>query len=185
MDAILAALILVFAVLTGVTPIFWTVRRILLPIDRAAKERNAPFHFLIADFLCLFWVVQLPLTFVFQLSDEETLTAYWLLTIVIWAVAPVVWFTCARALSRAGVSAGRHRFIFLAIVVPTVYYGLFPFIGLSWAGIATFAMEGTQSVLQNRTETLWWLGLAAGLVLSGFYSPWLVRQASPGYARDI
>ena len=187
MNVVFAVLILVLVVLTGVTPIFWTIRRILRPIDQAAKDRNAPFRFSIGDFLCLFWVVQLPLTFVFRLSGEETLAAYWLFTVVIWAVAPIVWITCARALSKAGVSAGKHRFIFLAIVVPTVYYGLFPFIGLSWAGIATFSMEGLQPLLQDKTAALWWLVLAIALILSGFYSPWIVRQSQyylPEYEHD-
>ena len=177
MAAIFEVLILVLVVLTGVAPIFWTVRRILRPIDQAAKNRNAPFRFSIGDFLCLFWVVQLPLTFVFQLSDEETLATYWILTVVIWAVAPLVWITCARALSKAGVLAGKHRFIFLAIVVPTVYYGLFPFIGLSWAGIATLATEGWQAMFGYRAQLFWWFGLAIALVISGFYSPWIVRYS--------
>jgi hypothetical protein len=184
MFAIFAVLIVVLVVLTGVTPIFWTVRRILRPIDRAAKDRNAPLRFSIGDFLCLFWMVQLPLAFVFQLSGEETLTQYWLFTVVIWAVAPVVWFTCARALSKAGVSTGKHRFIFLAVVVPTVYYGLFPFIGLSWAGIATFATEGFAPLWQDKTAALWWLGLAIALALSGFYSPWIVRQPQYDFPDD-
>jgi hypothetical protein len=187
MDAVFAVLILVLVVVTGVTPIFWTVRRILRPIDQAAKERDAPFRFSIGDFLCLFWVVQLPLTFVFQLGDDETLTTYWLFTVVIWAVAPIVWVTCARALSKAGVSAGKHRFVFLAVVVPTVYYGLFPFIWLSWAGIAVLTMDGTQTLLQHRTAALTWFGLAIALMLSGFYSPWIVRQSqyySPEYELD-
>jgi hypothetical protein len=176
MNAVIALLILLLVVLTGVTPILWTVRRILRPIDRAAKERDAPFRFSIGDFLCLFWVVQLPLAFVFQLSDEETTGAYWLFTIVIWAVAPIVWLTCARALSKAGISGGKHRFIFLSLVVPTVYYGLFPFIGLSWAGIAMLTIEGMQSMLRHKLETLVWFALATSLVLSGFYSPWIVRR---------
>ena len=187
MATIFAVLMLVLAVFAGVTPIFWTVRRILRPIDQAAKNRNAPFRFSIGDFLCLFWVVQLPLTFVFQLSDEETLATYWIFTVVIWAVAPLVWVTCARALSKAGVSAGKHRFIFLAIVVPTVYYGLFPFIGLSWAGIAMLATEGWQAVFRYRAQVFWWFGLAIALVLSGFYSPWIVRHSdyeSPEYELD-
>jgi hypothetical protein len=187
MAAIFAVLILVLVVLTGVTPIFWTVRRILRPIDQAAMNRNAPFRFSIGDFLCLFWVVQLPLTFVFQLSDEETSATYWIFTVIIWAVAPLVWVTCARALSKAGVSAGTHRFIFLAIVVPTVYYGLFPFIGLSWAGITTLATEGWQAIFRYRAQLFWWFGLASALILSGFYSPWIVRHSdyeSPEYELD-
>lgn len=177
LNAVFAVLILVLVVVTGVTPIFWTVRRILRPIDQAAKARDAPFRFSIGDFLCLFWVVQLPLAFVFQLSGEETSVPYWLFTIVIWAVAPIVWITCARALSKAGISGGIHRFIFLAAVVPTVYYGLFPFIGLSWAGLVVLTMEDIQALLRYKVQVVVWIAVATGLVVCGFYSPWLVRRS--------
>jgi hypothetical protein len=171
-------LVLAFALLATYLALTWTVRRILRPIDQAAKARNAPFRFSIGDFLCLFWFVQLPLAFVFQLDTEETALFYWALTVTIWAVAPLVWFTCATALSKAGISTGKHRIIVLALVVPLVYYGLFPFIGLSWVGAVSLALNGPQPVLQNFAAVALWFGIAIGLVVSGFYSPWVVREVN-------
>src|SRR5687767_15253695 len=86
--------------LATVGPLVWTIRRILRPIDQLAKAGKAAFRFSIGDFLCLFWVVQIPLAFVFQLDAEETAIQYWVLTVMVWAVAPLVWITCARALSK-------------------------------------------------------------------------------------
>jgi hypothetical protein len=159
-------------------PLVWTVMRILRPVDHAARERNLPFRFSMGDFLCLFWVVQLPLAFVYRIEGRETESFYWILTVVVWGVAPVVWVTCARALSKAGVSEGKHRFIFLGIVVPTVYYGLFPFIGLSWAGAVAIGFEGMDYFLQHRSLILLWMFLMFALIASGFYSPWMVAHAA-------
>jgi hypothetical protein len=167
-------------------PLIWTVLRILRPVDQAAKERNLPFRFSMGDFLCLFWVVQLPLAFVYHIEDRETESFYWILTVLVWAVAPLVWVTCARALSKAGVSTGKHRFIFLGIVVPTVYYGLFPFIGLSWLGVGAIGFKGMDYFLQHRSTILLWTVLMASLIASGFYSPWMIEHAgAPAEHEDI
>jgi hypothetical protein len=165
-------------------PLIWTVLRILRPVDQAAKERNLPFRFSMGDFLCLFWVVQLPLAFVYRIEGRETESFYWILTLVVWCVAPLVWVTCARALSKAGVSAGKHRFIFLGIVVPTVYYGLFPFIGLSWAGVGAIGFKGLDYLLQHGSSILLWTLLMVSLIASGFYSPWMVEHAGAPVERD-
>jgi hypothetical protein len=178
MDVVIALSTCVVTLIAAVFPLIWTVRRILRPIDQAAKVRDAPFRFSIGDFLCLFWIVQLPLAFVFQIDAEETEVFYWVLMIAVWAVAPLVWFTCARTLSKASISTGIHRFIFLALVVPTVYYGLFPFVGLSVAGVAALAVSGPSGVLQYSSAIMIWVALAMALAIFGFYSPWLVRQAS-------
>jgi hypothetical protein len=157
-------------------PVLWAVRRILMPIDRAGDARKAPLRFSIGDFLCLFWIVQLPLAFVFRLDGEETQPHYWVLMALIWAVAPFVWFTCARALSKAGIVTGLHRFVFLGVVVPTVYYGLFPFIGLSLSGVVQLLSSGPDVLWEHSFATALWCVLATALLLGGFYSPWLERN---------
>ena len=45
--------------------------------------------------------------------------------------------------------------------MPTVYYGLFPFIGLSWAGIVKLAMEGMAgniSISERQLLLVGWFG---------------------------
>jgi hypothetical protein len=158
----------------------WTVQRILRPVDSAARERKLPFRFSIGDFLCLFWLIQLPLTFVFRLKEStpqeasELHSYYWFLMAAVWGVAPLAWVTVARALSKAGVGGGLHRFIFLGLVLPTVYYGLFPLIGIS----AALLMRGTEYVALYKSYVVLWGILLVGIVACGFYSPWMVRHAA-------
>jgi hypothetical protein len=176
---LLALLAAFFVSIIG--PLWWTVYRVLRPVDRAARERNMPFRFSLGDFLCLFWIVQLPLAFVYRLGDDRDGDAdleqfYWILTAAVWIVAPLAWFTVARALSRAGVAAGLHRMLFLGLVLPTVYYGLFPFIGMSIAGVIGIGQRGIAFFLENKFLTALWCVLVIGLIAGGFYSPWMIRR---------
>jgi hypothetical protein len=102
---------------------------------------------------------------------------YWVLTVGVWAAAPLAWITVARALSKAGVSAGIHRMIFLGAVLPTVYYGLFPFMGMSIAVVAGFVQQGLNFLAAYKLILAWFI-LGAALVACGFYSPWMVRRAA-------
>lgn len=167
------AIILIFIV----GPVMWTVRRVLLPVDRAASERDLPFRFSMGDFLCLFWVVQLPLAFVYRIAGDETDQFYWSLTLCVWAVAPLAWYTVARALSKAGIAAGLHRMIFLGLVLPAVYYGLFPFIAMSIGGSLRLIGQEFSFSSQNLSLAVLWCMLGIALVACGFYSPWMVRHA--------
>src|SRR5215212_3182904 len=110
--------IVVAGILLAVAPIFWIARRILSPIDEAAKFRQAPVRFSIGDFLCLFLAIQIPLAAVHRFMREDTIEAYWLFTIITWLVAPVIWFAGARTLSKAQVSTNSHRFVFLGLIMP-------------------------------------------------------------------
>jgi hypothetical protein len=170
--AIASILVLILA------PVMWTVHRILRPVDLAARERNLPFRFSMGDFLCLFWIVQLPLGFLDRIADGEPDQYYWVLLGAVWAVAPLAWVTVARALSKAGVSMGKHRMIFLGLVLPTVYYGLFPFIGMSIAVVIGIVNRGLQFFLERQELASWWFVLALSLVACGFYSPWMVRHVA-------
>jgi len=171
-------------------PLMWTVHRVLRPVDRAARKRNLPFRFSLGDFLCLFWIVQLPLAFVYRLrggraGEDEVTLYYWILTVAVWVVAPLAWFTVARALSKAGVAAGLHRMIFLGLVLPTVYYGLFPFIAMSIAAMIGVGEKGFAFVLQNLFLTVLWCVLVIALIACGYYSPWMIRRMSAYEAEDI
>src|ERR1044072_6206492 len=100
--------ILVVGIALTLAPLIWIARRILSPIDRAAKFREAPVRFSIGDFLCLFLAIQIPLAGVYRFMGEATIVAYWTFTAITWIVAPVIWFACARALSKAQVTTSSH-----------------------------------------------------------------------------
>src|SRR6476646_9622168 len=143
---ILLRLLLISAiVLVGITlavaPIFWIARQILAPIDRAAKFRKAPVRFSIGDFLCLFLAIQIPLAVVHRFMSPDTMDAYWGFTVITWLIAPMIWYVGARRLSKARVTKVSHRFVFLGLIMPLVYYGVIPFTALGISFLGAFSEE--------------------------------------------
>lgn len=166
-------------------PIYLIGQWILAPIDRAAKFRKAPVRFSIGDFLSLFLAIQIPLTAIYQFIEKEEERLFWLFTIITWLVAPVVWFACARTLSKAGVSNGRHRFVFIGLVMPAVYYGLVPFVLLTIVGVLTLLGLFPTRVI-NRPEQLAmsfqsmvaiWFVLGIIFFVSGLFTKRILREA--------
>src|SRR3954468_7092812 len=86
--------------------VYFVGQWILGPIDRAAKGQHAPPRISIGDFLCLFVAVQLPLTLASRIRSDETEVYFWIFAALSWVVAPIIWISCARSLSRAGIMNG-------------------------------------------------------------------------------
>ena len=168
--------IVVVGIALSLAPIVWIARRILAPIDSAAKFRQAPVRFSIGDFLCLFLAIQIPLAGAHRFIGEETVEFYWTFTIVTWLVAPVIWFVGARTLSKAQVTTNSHRFVFLGLIMPLVYYGLIPFTLLGLAFLAPLVGSPT-------TPFRWilptWFILATLFFLSGRFVQRMLQQV-PG-----
>jgi hypothetical protein len=159
----------VVGIALAVAPIMWISRQILAPIDRAAKFRKAPVRFSIGDFLCLFLAIQIPLAAVHRFMGED----YWTFTIITWLVAPVIWYAGARTLSKARVTTNSHRFVFLGLIMPLVYYGLVPFTVL---GISFLAVPLGHTPPQFRWMLLAWFVLSGLFFVSGRFVRWMVRQ---------
>jgi hypothetical protein len=153
---------------------------ILGPIDRAAKSREAPVRFSIGDFLCLFLAVQIPLTVIYQYVGEDERPLYWLFTIITWIMAPVIWFACARALSKAGVTASMHRFLFLGLVMPIVYYALVPFVILTMMGVGAIVIGNSVDPRPGSWLIAAWVALIGIFYVSGVFTRWIVRCGQPG-----
>ena len=171
---IVRILVILFCIIAlAIAPIIWIARRILSPIDRAAKFRKAPVRFSIGDFLCLFLAIQIPLAAIYRFIGENTVELYWTFTIITWLLAPVIWFAGARALSKAQVTTSSHRFVFLGLIMPLVYYGLVPFtlLGLAFLG---------PLVGETDTPFRWlvsaWSVLAILFFVSGRYVQWMLQQ---------
>jgi hypothetical protein len=154
-------------------PITWIARQILAPIDRAATFRKAPVRFSIGDFLCLFLAIQIPLAGAHGFVGGETMLAYWAFTIITWLVGPVVWYRGARALSKARVTRSSHRFVFLGLIMPLVYYGLVPFTIL---GLSFLAPLLGHIPSQFQWMLLAWLVLASLFFVSGRFVRWMLQQ---------
>jgi hypothetical protein len=175
----LMGLIVVLGGLVGLFPFVLIGRWILGPIDQAAKSREAPVRFSIGDFLCLFLAVQIPLTAIYQFVGEDEKPVFWLFTIITWLVAPVIWFACARALSKAGVTRGKHRILFLALVMPIVYYALLPFVILSMVGIGALVVGNAAGPWQTGWLVVAWVVVAGTLYVCGLYTRWMISLAEP------
>jgi hypothetical protein len=173
LQAVWILAIAVASIALAVAPTIWISWRILSPIDRAAKFRKAPVRFSIGDFLCLFLAIQIPLAAVHRFWNEDTMEAYWTFTIITWFVAPVIWYAGARTLSKAQVTTNSHRFVFLGLIMPLVYYGLVPFTVLGLAFLAPL-------VGRMDTPFHWllptWFVLAALFVVSGRFVRWMLQQ---------
>jgi hypothetical protein len=93
-------------------------RWILHPVDQAGKRLALPTQFTIVDFLCLFFLVQLPMAFIHYGDFGEAWGGRWLLDIFTWLACGSMWLVSVRTLSRAGVRKQWHRAVFLAFVLP-------------------------------------------------------------------
>jgi hypothetical protein len=171
-------LLLILAVPLTILYIALPGRWIVRPVDRAAAARNAPARFSIADFFCLFWAIQLPLAFAIQLNRLETERFFWIALLLVWLVAPLVWVVCTRALSKAGVTRVRHRAIFLAGVLPVVYYGMLIFIGVPCLVLNSLVTGEPPRLISYQTMAVVSVLLAVGLAASGWYTPWMIATAN-------
>jgi hypothetical protein len=149
---------------------------ILGPIDRAARQRRAPIRFAISDFLCLFIAVQLPLALVSRLQSEDTKAYFWTFSILAWVVAPVIWICCAIALSRAGITSGKHRIVFMGLVLPIVYYGLIPFVVMAAFVVASLLAGQVDEILRRWWLAIVWVLTGAALVGCGLFTNRMVAS---------
>jgi hypothetical protein len=134
--------------------ISWVVK----PLDRAAKNRRYPIQFSLADFLCLFVLMQLPLG-ALQWAAHD-LPALPVLDAMVAAAAIAVWWMCVRTLSRAGIHVVWQRCLALAVVMPTAIFGSFALV---------FLLIGVMAMLSEAwfTDASWML--AAELAVVGVF----------------
>ncbi|NQU24625.1 MAG: hypothetical protein HQ567_25360 [Candidatus Nealsonbacteria bacterium] len=97
---------------------------ILLPVDRAAKDRRAAVQFTLLDFLCLFVVVQLPTGIIRSIGSNYNERWIWLMYAFAWIACGLMWWISVRRLSLAGVHRPWHRAVFQAAVLPVAYFGV-------------------------------------------------------------
>lgn len=94
-------------------------RCILGPLDRAARNRECPAQFTLADFLCLFVLIQLSMILPHWLATLiERNPVYWLFAGYGWASAAALWWFSVRSLHKSGVVIVWHRAVFLTLAIP-------------------------------------------------------------------
>ncbi len=101
---------------------------VLRPLDRAAKNRPFAIQFSLADLLCLFVLVQLPLGVVHSVlhwvpRGGEVHVGVLVVDLVVGLLAASVWWAYVRTLSRAGIHVVWHRCVALTIALPAAFLG--------------------------------------------------------------
>jgi hypothetical protein len=184
MDSLTIIVLAVASVSAFLIPIVLIAGWILKPLDRAAKFRRAPVRFSIGDFLCLFLAIQIPLSAVYRFIEPGEESLFWLFFIITWIVGPLIWYSGARTLSKAGVVRGAHRFAFLGLVMPLVYYGFLPFSFLTMTILLN--LVGVEDFSIPRMGWVWgsWIFLATLYWLSGALTRVMVLRASANHPRS-
>jgi hypothetical protein len=120
----LLALIGGLATLVGGGAAVWaSLNWVLGPLDRAAKNRQSPIQFGLADLLCLFILIQLPVGIVHWTLADVLREGIVVVDILIGIVAGLVWWVCWHTMSRAGIEVVWQRCVVLALVLPGGYVG--------------------------------------------------------------
>jgi hypothetical protein len=122
-----------FAALAGIVLAIWaSLNWVLGPLNRAAENREFPIQFSLADLLCLFVLVQLPVGIVHWATRGEWERGMVSGDVFFGLLAGLLWWNVARLLSRAGVHTVWQRCVALTFVVPGIIVGplvvvVFPF----------------------------------------------------------
>jgi hypothetical protein len=144
-------------------------RWIFNPVERAARRRELPPQYSIADFLCLFFLIQLPMALVHGYlggtesrgpGSELARAAPWVLDVFAWFACGMMWWLSIRTLSRAGIRNPWSRAIFLVVVVPVALVGA---LGIPMLSIAV--LIGLHS--WTPAPWIWWALVLLDLVFVG------------------
>jgi hypothetical protein len=165
-----------FALPVGIA--LWVMR----PVDRAARFLRRPTQFTVTDFLCLFFIIQLPMALIhgflkpqdIGMMRQQDRMMIWLLDIFVWCACGAMWWGSVRTLSRAGIERPLYRSIFLAVVLPITIFatvaapGLLIGVASGWrsASTSTIALLAGGAVL-----------LVVAVVFCGLYTRWMVARS--------
>ena len=150
---------------------------VLRPVDRAASAHRHPPQFTLADFLCLFFLIQLSMTLGHSLATWEESQIVWVIDGYGWIAAGLLWWFGVQNLYRAGVHNLWHRTIFLAIVLPITLVGAVAAPVLPIMILVSVAKEGSSpSDLYLLTAAV---GLAFAVYGCGRFTRYVVSRATP------
>ena len=112
---------------------------VLGPLDRAAKNRQFPIQFGLADLLCLFVLIQLSIGFLQWMSGD--VEAVVVLDILLGVIVIVVWWKCVRTLSQAGIHGAWQRCFVLTLALPGAYVSSVALVVLPFFAAYSFAAQ--------------------------------------------
>ena len=153
------------------------------PIDRAAKDREHPTQFTIADFFCLLFIIQLAMAVIhwqFGLGEEAAMYYIYIFDAFAWFACGALWMKSVQLMSRAGIQKPLHRMLFLAFIIPATLVGALgtPAL-LIFTLIAIFAKPSSES-FYNLPILLAVLCLMPPILYAAARSTrWIVAAAEP------
>jgi hypothetical protein len=154
-------------------------RWILGPLDRAARRRKGPTQFTVVDFLCLVFLIQLPLALIqatLMRGAMPELAAGRILLVVACVIGGLMWWISVKQLSGAGITRTSHRCIFLAFVLPVAFFG-----SIAMMILVAYLIAELSSPFGARPEALWPVPVMGALAIAfsgaASYTRWIVRQS--------
>jgi hypothetical protein len=173
----LLALIGGLATLVGGGAAVWaSLNWVLGPLDRAAKNRQSPIQFGLADLLCLFVLIQLPVGILHWTLADVLREGIVMVDILLGIVAGLVWWVCWHTMSRAGIEVVWQRCLVLAIVLPGGYVGSVALMVLPFAAGALF--------MSDHAAIAWWLLLVEVVLPAILYCFGRFTRAIVAESRD-
>ena len=143
---------------------------ILGPFEAVARHQKHRHQFMLADFLSLFFLVQLPLAGVHSCLSSFPLSVKLVLDTMGGLTCSALWLMNVKRLDKAGVRCGSHRVIFLTFVTPIAYLGTLAFVtAAACLAMCLLVPGGNQSIA-------WFLLACSGLMLSFMVAAGFVRR---------
>ena len=145
--ATIAATVAIVAVVVATA--FALLNSALGQLDRAARNRQFPIQFGLADLLCLFVLIQLPIGFVHWALGDILRQAVVGVDVLLGVVVTAVWWKCVRTLSRAGIHVVWQRCFVLAISLPGSF--------VSSVGLIVLPLFAVYSLVTQQYAAAEWL----------------------------
>ncbi|MBN1910609.1 MAG: hypothetical protein JW818_12765 [Pirellulales bacterium] len=164
-----AAILAIPFLLLGCAPIIsWAIK----PLTQAAARNRGPSQFTIADFLCLFVLIQVPTALIQMIQTNSRLLL--VLTGVAWLLVGLAWAYGVGQMSQAGIRRGRHRAGYLLLIFPTVFLSV---MSLPFCMVALFAglEKGHMLLVVGSLMLIAWA--VVGLPLARRFTCYIVETA--------
>lgn len=144
---------------------------ILGPFEAVARHQKHRHQFMLADFLSLFFLVQLPLAAVHSCLSSFPLSVKLVLDTMGGLTCSALWLMNVKRLDNAGVRCGSHRVIFLTFVTPIAYLGTLAFVTAAACLFVCVLVPGG-----GNKPIPWSLLACSGLMLSFMVAACFVRR---------
>lgn len=151
---------------------------ILRPLDRAADPAARSLQFMVADFLALVFLLQLPLALFHAPFSPWTPPTVWLMDLLGCGSIAILWLKSVGILTRSDVRRAWHRVVFLVAILPVAYIGTAALAVLALLLIDTaFFRAGLRTVEESIGLGAAFCGLGGAILLAARFTRYMVAAA--------